>query len=58
MDDEEVEVIEQKAYPDEEDAKQRQQALEQLTQQCSRPGGGATGSGSGPASLHPDQGAD
>lgn len=30
MDDEEIEVIEQKSYPDEEDAEQRQQALEQL----------------------------
>jgi hypothetical protein len=33
MDDPEVEVTEQKAYPDEDDAKQRQQAIEQLTQQ-------------------------
>ena len=33
MDDEEIEVIEQKSYPDEEDAEQRQQAIEQLTQQ-------------------------
>lgn len=33
MDDAEVEVIEQKTYPDEEDAKQRQAALEQLQQQ-------------------------
>lgn len=31
--DDEIEPIEQKAYPDEEDAEQRQQALEQLTQQ-------------------------
>jgi soluble cytochrome b562 len=30
MDDPEVEVIEQKSYPDEEDAKQRQQAMEQM----------------------------
>jgi hypothetical protein len=33
MDDPEVEVIEQKSYPDEDDAKQRQKAIEQLTQQ-------------------------
>lgn len=33
LDDEEVEVIDQATYPDEEDAKQRQQALEQLQQQ-------------------------
>lgn len=33
MDDDEVEVIEQKSYPDEEDAQQRQQALQQLQQQ-------------------------
>lgn len=33
MDDPEVEVIAQAAYPDEEDAKQRQQAVEQMTQQ-------------------------
>lgn len=33
MDDDEVEVIEQKSYPDEDDAKQRQQALQQLQQQ-------------------------
>lgn len=33
MDDPEVEVIEQKSYPDEEDAKQRQKALEQLQAQ-------------------------
>lgn len=33
LDDEEVEPIEQKTYPDEDDAEQRQQALEQLSQQ-------------------------
>ena len=33
MDDDEVEVIEQKSYPDEEDAQQRAQALQQLAQQ-------------------------
>jgi len=33
MDDDEVEVIEQKSYPDEDDAKQREQALQQLQQQ-------------------------
>jgi hypothetical protein len=33
MDDEEIEVTEQKAYPDEEDAEKRQQAVEQMTQQ-------------------------
>lgn len=33
MDDPEIEVIEQKTQPDEEDAKQRQQAMEQLQQQ-------------------------
>lgn len=33
MDDEEIEVTEQKTYPDEEDAEKRQQAIEQLTQQ-------------------------
>jgi hypothetical protein len=33
MDDPEVEVIEQKSYPDEDDAKQRMQALEQLQAQ-------------------------
>lgn len=33
MDDDEVEVIEQKSYPDENDAKQREQALQQLQQQ-------------------------
>jgi len=33
MDDDEVEVIEQKSYPDEQDAKQREQALQQLQQQ-------------------------
>lgn len=33
MDDDEVEVIEQKSYPDEEDAEKRQQALQQLAQQ-------------------------
>jgi hypothetical protein len=33
MDDDEVEVIEQKSYPDEDDAKQRAQALQQLQQQ-------------------------
>jgi hypothetical protein len=44
MDDPEIEVIEQKSYPDEEDAKQRQQALEQLQnaldQAVSHPQGG------------------
>lgn len=34
MDDPEVEITEQKAYPDEEDAKQRQEAIQALTQQC------------------------
>jgi soluble cytochrome b562 len=33
LDDPEVEIIEQKTYPDEDDAKQRQDAIEQLTQQ-------------------------
>ena len=33
MDDEEVEIIEQKAYPDEEDAEKRQEAIQQLGQQ-------------------------
>jgi hypothetical protein len=33
MDDEEVEVTEQKSYPDEEDAEQRQKALQQMEQQ-------------------------
>lgn len=33
MDDDEVEVIEQKSYPDEDDAEKRQQALQQLQQQ-------------------------
>ncbi len=33
MDDPEVEVIEQRAYPDEEDAKQREKAMEQLQEQ-------------------------
>lgn len=33
MDDPEIEVIEQKSYPDEEDAKQRQKALEQMQAQ-------------------------
>ena len=33
MDDEEVEVISQNTYPDEEDVEQRQKAIEQLTQQ-------------------------
>lgn len=33
MDDEEVEVTEQKSYPDEDDAEDRQKAVEQLTQQ-------------------------
>ena len=33
MDDDEVEVIEQKSYPDEEDAEQRQEALQQMVQQ-------------------------
>jgi hypothetical protein len=33
MDDEEVEVTESRAYPDEEDAEQRQKAIEQATQQ-------------------------
>lgn len=33
MDDDEVEVIEQKSYPDEDDAEKRQQALQQLAQQ-------------------------
>ena len=33
MDDDEVEVTEQKSYPDEDDAKQRQEALQQLGQQ-------------------------
>jgi soluble cytochrome b562 len=36
MDDEEVEVIEQKSYPDEEDAEQRQKALEQLQGQLTQ----------------------
>lgn len=34
MDDSEVEIIEQKSYPDEEDAEQRQKALEQLIPQA------------------------
>ena len=33
LDDEEVEPIEQKTYPDEDDAEQRQQAIQQLSQQ-------------------------
>ena len=33
LDDDEIEVVAQKSYPDEEDAKQRQQAIAQLTQQ-------------------------
>ena len=33
MDDDEVDVIEQKSYPDEDDAEKRQQALQQLAQQ-------------------------
>jgi hypothetical protein len=33
MDDDEIEVIEQKAYPDEEDEEQRQEAIKHLTQQ-------------------------
>jgi len=33
MDDDEIEVTESKSYPDEEDAEQRQKAIEQLTQQ-------------------------
>lgn len=33
MDDEEIEVTEQSSYPDEDDAEQRQKAVEQLTQQ-------------------------
>lgn len=33
MDDEEIEVTEQKSYPDEEDAEHRQEAIAQLTQQ-------------------------
>lgn len=36
MDDEEVEVTEQKTYPDEEDAEKRQEALEQLQQQLNQ----------------------
>ena len=36
MDDPEVEVIEQKSYPDEDDAKQRAQALQQLQQQLAQ----------------------
>lgn len=34
LDDEEVEVIEQSSYPDEEDAEQRRQAIQHLTQQA------------------------
>jgi N-acetylmuramic acid 6-phosphate (MurNAc-6-P) etherase len=33
MDDDEVEVTEQKSYPDEDDAKKREEAIQQLTQQ-------------------------
>ena len=36
MDDEEVEITAQKAYPDEEDQEQRQQAMQQLGQQLER----------------------
>jgi hypothetical protein len=36
MDDPEIEVIEQRSYPDEEDAKQRQHALEAMQQQIDR----------------------
>lgn len=36
MDDEEIEITEQKAYPDEEDEEKRQQAIEQLTQQLAQ----------------------
>lgn len=36
MDDEEIEVTEQSSYPDEEDAKQRQQALEQIQPQMAQ----------------------
>lgn len=36
MDDDEVEVTEQKAYPDEEDIEQRQKAVEQLTKQLTQ----------------------
>ena len=36
LQDEEIEPIEQKSYPDEEDAKQRQQAIEQLTPQLNQ----------------------
>lgn len=34
MDDEEIEILEQKSYPDEEDAEKRKEAIQQLTQQC------------------------
>ena len=37
MDDEELEVTEQKTYPDEEDAKMRQQAIEQASQALQNP---------------------
>lgn len=36
LDDEEVEVVEQSSYPDEQDAKQRAQALEQIGQQLAQ----------------------
>lgn len=36
LDDPEIEVIAQQAYPDEDDAKQRQQAIEQINQQISQ----------------------
>ncbi|BBB61935.1 hypothetical protein UNDKW_3662 [Undibacterium sp. KW1] len=36
LDDPEIEVIAQQAYPDEDDAKQRQQAVEQINQQISQ----------------------
>lgn len=41
MDDEEIEVTEQKAYPDEEDAEQRQAAIAQLTAQLQQAAAGA-----------------
>ena len=36
LDDEEIEVTEQKAYPDEDDAEQRQEAIQHLTQQLAQ----------------------
>ena len=55
MDDEEVEIVNQKSYPDEEDAEQRKKAVEQLAQQLEQASQAAQQPQQTPQGLMPNQ---